>query len=132
VATVLTFTSPFMCLAVNPEELLALPVKEMITSMPTTWDETIVLPPSEIGQISVYARRKGTTWYLAAINGEDVKDLEINLWFLRKGRYRTTIMEDYKDAPEKSLVTNKRYTGTNKITLTLQSGGGFVARFTKI
>lgn len=130
-ATVLTFTSPFMCLAVNPEELLALPVKDMIVSMPTTWDETIVLPPSEIGQISVYARRKGTTWYLAAVNGEDVKDLEINLSFLGKSHYRTTVMEDYKDTPEKALATNKKYTGTNKITVSLQSGGGFVARFTR-
>lgn len=131
VATVLTFTSPFLCLAVNPEELLTSPAKKIITSMPTTWDETIVLPQSEVGEIAVYARRKGNAWYLSAINGETVKDLKIDLSFLGKSHYRATVMEDDKDSPEKAVITSKNYTGTNKIAFSLQPGGGFAAEFIK-
>lgn len=131
VATVITFTSPFMCLAVNPEALLSSPVKEMITSMPTTWDETIVLPQSAIGELAVFARRKGSTWYLAAVNGEEAKNIKVNLSFLGKGSYQATLMEDDQNSNEKTLISHKTYSAANTITLKLIAGGGFAAKFLK-
>jgi len=40
--------------------------------IPECWDETRVLPPSEIGQVVVFARRKGKEWYLAVLCAKDV------------------------------------------------------------
>ncbi|MDQ2721475.1 MAG: glycoside hydrolase family 97 protein [Bacteroidota bacterium] len=131
VATVITFTSPFMCLAVNPQALLTSPIKEMITGMPTTWDETIVLPQSEIGGVAVYARRKGSTWYLAAVNGEAARDLNIALSFMGKGSYHAVLMEDDKHSVERTVITNKSVSRTSTIVLNLQPGGGFAAKLVK-
>jgi alpha-glucosidase len=33
--------------------------------IPAVWDETIVLPGSEIGELAAYARRKGNNWFVA-------------------------------------------------------------------
>ena len=84
-ATVMTFTSPFMCLGVNPDSLAVSPVKSFLIGLPSTWDETRVLPPSEIGQVAVFARRKGTTWYLSVLNGPNTTQLSIPLSFLGSG-----------------------------------------------
>jgi hypothetical protein len=131
VATVLTFTSPFLCLAVNPQELLSSPVKDFIIQMPSEWDETIVLPQSGIGEVSVFARRKGSTWYLAVLNGGTEKDLSIKLSFLNSGNYNATRMEDDKTSVEKAIITSRKYSKINAITLRLQPGGGFAAKFVK-
>jgi len=131
VATVLTFTSPFMCLGVNPEKLLMSPIQEMIVQMPTTWDETIVLPQSKIGELAVFARRKGKTWYLSVLNGEHEKTLNINFSFLKSGTYHATVMCDNENSSENIKVINKNYDKTNAITVRVPSGGGFVVKFIK-
>ena len=41
---------------------------DIIRRLPTVWDETVVLPQSEIGRLAVIARRKGGTWYIAGVN----------------------------------------------------------------
>lgn len=131
VASVITFTSPFMCLGVDPEKLLTSPVRDVIVHMPTTWDETVVLPQSEIGKLTVYARRKGEKWYLAVMNGDDPKDININLSFLAKGKYRATVMEDDTDSPEKCTLTQKVLHQNDQVNLSLKSGGGYVMVITR-
>jgi len=129
VAEVITFTSPFMCLGVDPEKLLTSPVRDVIIHMPTTWDETIVLPQSEIGKLTVYARRKGGEWYLAVMNGDEPKSADINLSFLSKGKYHAMVMQDDSDSPEKCAITDHVYSKGDKINLNLASGGGYVIVF---
>lgn len=69
------FNSPFQCIAENPVELLNNPVYKpilpLLKTLPVTWDQTIVLPGSEIGKLAAFARRKGNDWYVAVINGAD-------------------------------------------------------------
>jgi len=97
--------------------------------MPTTWDETIVLPQSEIGKLTVYARRKGGEWYLAVMNGDEPKSADINLSFLSKGKYHAMVMQDDSDSPEKCAITDHVYSKGDKINLNLASGGGYVIVF---
>ena len=61
-ATAAIYSAPVITYAATPANILANPCVEMIKSIPAVWDETIVLPPSEIGELAVYAQRKGTTW----------------------------------------------------------------------
>ena len=69
VATAAVLTSPLLTYGANPRALLASPAVEMIKAIPAVWDETIVLPPSEIGELAALARRKGDVWFVAVLNG---------------------------------------------------------------
>src|SRR5438874_13654706 len=50
VASAAVVTSPFLVYAAHPKCLLANPAVAMIQSIPRVWYETIVLPPSPIGE----------------------------------------------------------------------------------
>ena len=65
IATAAVFTAPLLTYGAHPQRMLDSPAGDMIKSIPPTWDETIVLPPSAIGEVAVMARRKGDTWFLA-------------------------------------------------------------------
>ncbi|MGI4834583.1 MAG: glycoside hydrolase family 97 catalytic domain-containing protein [Janthinobacterium lividum] len=131
VATLATFTSPFLCVAANPEELLTSPARELITSIPTVWDETIVLPQSEIGALSLLARRRGTTWYLTALNGAASRQLPVSLAFLGKGPYQALTLADSPDLPAKGTIKRTTVTSQTSLTLALQAGGGYLGIFRK-
>ena len=51
IASLAVFASPLLTIAANPESILASPAVDVIKSIPSTWDETIVLPGSEIGEL---------------------------------------------------------------------------------
>lgn len=131
VATVAAFTSPFMCLGVDPEKLLKSKVKNMVKQIPVVWDETIILPQSKIGELAVMARRSGKTWFLIALNGEMANDLKINLKFLGKGNYSGNLLEDAEADRKQAVEKNVRFNKGNSIRMTLLPGGGFIGRFYK-
>lgn len=66
------FESGIQHLADRPESFLAQPqeVKDYLSALPTAWDETRYVSGYP-GESIVLARRKGTTWYVAGINGTD-------------------------------------------------------------
>lgn len=129
IASLAVYASPLLTIAANPESILASPAVDVIKSIPSTWDETIVLPSSEIGELAVYARRKGSTWFLAVMGGPGAKTIRVPLSFLGAGQYRSTLVRD--DAPDGSTVKVESATHTQKdvIALELRPGGGFVGRF---
>ncbi|WDF56435.1 glycoside hydrolase family 97 protein [Mucilaginibacter sp. KACC 22063] len=131
VATVAAFTSPFMCLAADPDSLLKSNIKDMVRDMPVTWDETIVLPATKIGEIAALARRNGTTWYLTVLNGEEApKTANISLSFLGIGNYTTTILHD-TDTRMKTAIEHSPTTNKTRLNVDLKSGGGYLAVFKK-
>src|SRR5262249_47035120 len=65
VASAAILSAPLLTYAAHPANMLANPCADMIKSIPSFWDETVVLPPSEIGEVAVFARRRGETWFLA-------------------------------------------------------------------
>jgi alpha-glucosidase len=130
VASAAILSAPLLTYAANPDTLLANPSVEIIKSIPAVWDETIVLPPSEIGELAVYARRKGNTWFLAVMNGVVARSIKVPLTFL-KGNYKTLIAKD-DPANSASIIMNEAsYSSKDVIELNLVSGGGFIARFSK-
>lgn len=56
VATMAVFNSPFLCLGVEPEDLLASEAMPFVKQIPCVWDETAVLSPSAIGEICIMAK----------------------------------------------------------------------------
>ncbi len=66
------YESGIQHLADRPESFLAQPaeVKNYLSELPTAWDETRLLAGYP-GEYVVMARRKGSTWHIAGINGTD-------------------------------------------------------------
>jgi alpha-glucosidase len=102
-ASVVVFSSPFLCWPDNPEAYLNSPWLDFVRTVPVLWDETRVLPGSVIGESVIMARRKGDEWYVAALNcRQEPRTLELDL-----------------RAPE----------AAGKLSATLPAGGGFIAHF---
>ena len=103
----------------------------MIQSIPPVWDETLVLPQSKIGELVLFARRKGTTWFLAAMNGtNESRSVTVDLSFL-KGSYALSSVKDDKDKQANALLENVNVSADSKITLVLNGNGGYAGRLEK-
>jgi alpha-glucosidase len=128
VASVAILSAPLLTFAANPDTILMNPAAEIIRSIPPVWDETLVLPPSEIGELAIYARRKGTTWFLAVMNGITARQVSIPLDFL-KGNYAALMANDATDNPAALQISKGSFNQQDHIELNLPTGGGFIARF---
>ena len=129
IASIAIFTAPLLTIATNPETILKSPAVDVIKSVPPVWDETIVLPDSEIGELAVYARRKENTWFLAVMNGLQPKTLHVPLSFLGQGEYKAVLVRDNQTddaAVEMENTTRKR---SDSLDISLRAGGGLLARF---
>ncbi len=131
IATAVVFTSPVMVYGANPVSLLANPAAEVIKSLPSVWDETVVLPPSAIGELAVFARRSGGRWFLGVLNGPQARTLRVNLGFLGQGTYRALLVRDKAGEAAGVEVEPRDVTSRDSLELPLQAGGGFVARFSR-
>ncbi|MBR3713334.1 MAG: glycoside hydrolase family 97 catalytic domain-containing protein [Bacteroidales bacterium] len=83
-ALTVLFESGLQHIADRPESLLAQPqeVKDFFSELPAAWDDTKFVCGYP-GEYVVLARRKGTTWYIAGINGtNEVKSIDVNLDFI--------------------------------------------------
>ncbi|MBD1393394.1 glycoside hydrolase family 97 protein [Mucilaginibacter glaciei] len=129
VATMVVFTSPLMCLGADPQSILDNPCKLMIQQIPPTWDETIVLPQSKIGDLALFARRKGTTWFIAGLNGKsEPKTISIPLSFLKKGKYALTTLKDMPAVQANVVITNSKIAAGASVIVNMNKTGGFVMK----
>ena len=99
----------------------------MIKAIPSTWDETVVLPPSDIGEVAVLARREGQTWFIGVANGFYGRTIRIDLSFLGDGSYLGYLI---RDGAEAASVNTEQLTlrRTDSLYVKMPPGGGFVAR----
>jgi alpha-glucosidase len=128
IATLVVFASPLLTIAANPQTILDSPAVAVIKSVPAVWDETIVLPGSEIGEAAILARRSGKVWFLAVMCGPQAKTLRLPLSFLSDGQHKATLVRDNADGSAVSMESTA-YKRSDSITLDLRAGGGFLARF---
>lgn len=131
IATAAAFTSPLLTYAAHPKSILANPAVELIRSIPSVWDETRVLPFSEIGDVAGLARRRGGVWFLVIVNGPEARTLRVPLSFLGSGAYQGLVVRDHPHDPAAVEVNKGVYRRGAAIEVNLASGGGFVARFAK-
>jgi alpha-glucosidase len=129
IATAAVFTSPLLVFGANPRTLLDSPAVDLVKSIPSTWDRTIVLPVSEIGEVAAFARRSGDRWFLAVLNGPAGRTVRLPLSFLDDGAYHALLVRDKDDDPVAVAIENRDAGSTDVLELTLRPGGGFVARF---
>jgi alpha-glucosidase len=129
IATAVVFNSPLLTYAAHPRSLLDNAAAPLIKQIPATWDETIVLPSSEIGEIAAFARRSGDCWFLGIVNGPAARELSIPLAFLGQGEFAAmTACDDEADSAAVRFDEHRaRPSDTARIQLS--PGGGFVARY---
>jgi alpha-glucosidase len=131
VATAAVFTAPLLTYGAQPKTMLENPCAPMIKSIPAVWDETIVLPVSEIGELAAFARRSGETWFLAILNGPAAKTVNIPLSFLGKNDYRAMLIRDNKDNAAAVETENTTLKSGDSLAIEMPAGGGFIARFSR-
>ena len=124
-AEYIIFDAPLSMLCDSPSNYLREPeCTDWIAAVPTVWDETIALD-GQIGEYVVMARRKGSTWYVGALNGWEARDLELDLSFL-KGK--ATVFADGANAHRAARdfkVSELELDGT-PVKIHLAPGGGWV------
>jgi alpha-glucosidase len=129
IATAVVFNQPLNTMAANPAAILTNAAVDLIKSIPAVWDETIVLPPSEIGELAVFARRRGDTWFLVALNGLKPQTLKVPLAFLPAGNHRAMLVSDEAKASSALMVSQRTVKRRDSMKIKLDAGGGFIARF---
>ncbi len=126
IASAAILTSPLLVYGGHPASLLANPAVEMIKSIPSVWDETRVLPPSEIGEVALFARRSGNTWFIAAMNGPTERTVTVDLSFLPRRTYRALIVRDRPEDAAAVQVETREV--SRSLDVTMRGSGGFIAR----
>jgi len=130
IACLATFHSPILTIAAHPQSVLDNPAVELIKSIPPVWDETIVLPESRIGELSMFARRKGDMWMLAIMTAAGpAKTIQVPLTFLPAGAYQALLVRDNKENDAAVVVEHLSVKRADTLGIELRSGGGFVGRF---
>lgn len=123
------FETGWLHFADKAESYLALPQapKDFLKQVPVAWDDTRFIAGYP-GQFAILARRKGDTWYLAGVNGQD-KGREERIkpgdW-LAAGRYTLARIGDGADARSFAEETQVFESG-REFAVTMRPFGGFVA-----
>ena len=102
---------------------------DFIAQVPTTFDETVVLA-GELGEYIAIARRKGSTWYVAAMTDWTARDLTISLDFIGEGQHTADIFADGVNAHKEATDykhTQQTVTSKDRLAVHLSSGGGWTA-----
>lgn len=128
------FDSPLNMLCDNPSNYMG--EKEctrFISSIPTTWDNTISLD-GEIGKFIVIARQKGNDWYVGSLTNWDKRELVIDLSFLGQGSFKGEVFRDGINADRVARDYVKEVIeipNNRKLHISMASGGGYALRIYK-
>jgi alpha-glucosidase len=133
-AETVVYFSPLLCLCDSPANYRGQPGVEFFRGLPTVWDETVVLS-ADVAQHVVIARRSGTRWYLAAMNGETKLTLRVPLKFLGGGHWKLRSFADTTESgtqPETISETTTSVESSGMVDLELAPSGGYAAVLTAL
>lgn len=124
-ALTILFESGIQHMPDRPSAYYNLPeaVKELLKTLPSTWDDTKLLAGYP-GKSVVLARQKGDTWYIAGINGTDEEmDIAFNLKSLRNAAKKGILI---MDGAQQTSFDIKNYTFSKQNSIHCMPRGGFV------
>lgn len=130
-ATSVVFLSGIQHYAESPEGMKRVPtyVKDFLRSLPDSWDDVKFIEGYP-GKLLVVARKKGDSWYVSGISGENIeKQLTLDLSFLknRKGELITSGAQTNDEPSFQTTAISLPKAG--KLNITLKGNDGFVAVF---
>ncbi|MGM9698288.1 MAG: glycoside hydrolase family 97 protein [Prevotella sp.] len=125
-----TFEAPLQMLADSPTKYEhEQECTDFIAQIPTVYDETIALD-GKLGEYSLLARRKGDTWFIAALTDWTPRSLTLDLSFLTEGSHEAIVFADGANAEKEATdykKTTQRVRKGDKLTIRLAKGGGWAA-----
>jgi hypothetical protein len=104
-------------------------VFDLLRGIPATWDETRLLEGNPDTHI-VIARRRGSTWYVAALNGEEqtrsvtFRPADLGL----SGSVQLTLAKDGTDRGNNFTVDERTVDTATPVAVDMRFMGGFLAR----
>ncbi len=123
----MVYACPFLCFGDFPKNYQENPAVDLIRAMPSVYDETRVLPGSEIGECVALARRRGDEWFIAVENGGTPRTLEITLDFIKEDMSFVSY-GDAADRLDAYKVSAGDVSPGSKLKAVMRKGGGFAAR----
>lgn len=126
-AMAIVYTAPYLCMGDDPAHYLANEATNVLRALPPVWDQTIVLPQSEIGKLTAFARQRGSQWFIGVFNDSTPRQEKISLNFLGKGKYRLVELADNADRNDVFVQTVKTVTRKDALSISLRNVGGYVA-----
>ena len=121
------FFSPLSMLCDSPSHYRSeVECAEFIASVPTVWDESVVLD-GKIGEYIVTARRKDNTWYVGGMTDWNARTVEVNLSQLGIAANSTVeIFCDSDGAASDYIRKSVTLPSNGVLTVDMASGGGFM------
>ena len=133
-AMYVVYESPVQFFTGNPSQGLLEPAfMELLGSIPTVWDTTIVID-AKIAEYIITARKKDNNWYIGAMTDSASRKFTIPLDFLGDGGFTATICEDGLNADRYAAdykLSSRVVSSNENLSFTLQPGGGFMVRLIK-
>ncbi|WP_205686363.1 glycoside hydrolase family 97 protein [Chitinophaga parva] len=125
------FESPLEMLCDAPTNYMAeKECTELISAVPTVWDNTMALN-GEMGQYISIARQSGNYWYVGSLNNWTARNLTLDLGFLGNGHYKAEVFKDGANA-DRAAKDYKReiidVPANKQLTISMAPGGGYFAR----
>ncbi|MGD8698378.1 MAG: glycoside hydrolase family 97 protein [Gemmatimonadales bacterium] len=134
-AMYVVYESPLQMLADSPSNYLReRECLDFIAAVPTVWDETRALS-AQVGDWVAVARRRDDVWYAGAMTDWTPRELDLDLTFLGDGVWKAEIFEDGANAeraPGDYRRSERKVEAGARLLARLASGGGWVARFTRM
>jgi alpha-glucosidase len=129
------YESPLQMLSDIPTHYYDEPAcMEFLKAVPTVWTSTVPLD-AKVGDYVAMAREaKNGDWYIGAMTDWTPRTMTLDLSFLPMGKYKMMVWKDgvnadrnAKDFATETIAVN----ADKKLTISLASGGGYVARIIK-
>lgn len=132
-AEYVVFESPLNMLCDSPTNYMKeQECTDFIVSVPTVWNETVVLE-GKLGEYVTLARQAyDGDWYVGSLSGWEGRDAVLDLSFLPEGNYDAEIFRDGANAGRNANDYRHYHDSVSSAdTLRLQAapGGGYVIRF---
>lgn len=117
------FESGWICMADKPEEFRKCPAKDLLQNLHADWND-IRFIDGYPGEYCCLARRKGDDWFIAAINSDTDRRIEIHFNFLTGENYKAKLYTD--DGEDSLTIKNLDISDNSFEKFDLVKNGGFV------
>lgn len=126
IANPINMPGPMLTYAERSDNIARSAFASLIRAIPSMWDETVVLPQSQLGTTVATARRKGQDWFIGIMNTVVTQNWTLPLTFLNSNTtYQAQIIRETSSNLERTTVTRD---SVLSVTITNTGGSGFVAR----
>lgn len=133
-AMLAVYDSPVQFFSGNPSQgLMEGEYMQYLGSVPTTWDETVILD-AKVGEYIVTARKSGDTWYVGGMTDWTPRDIRLDFNFLGEGNYEGVVCRDGINADRYAadyILEKTSVKSDNEQMIHMAPGGGFLMRIQK-